>query len=118
MDNASCYKKFIKKEQEIMETFFKKVTLNENMTMKDILSFYEATKKFNVKCQLLCKKHVVETTSLPKLVSFFLTAGSRQDIQIKLEGNQANTFWKSFLSNSENSFVKSYNRNRLTENIN
>ncbi len=101
-----------------METFFKKVTLNENMTMKDILSFYEATKKFNVKCQLLCKKHVVETTSLPKLVSFFLTAGSRQDIQIKLEGSQANTFWKSFLSNSENSFVKSYNRKRLTENIN
>ncbi|TRZ35892.1 hypothetical protein CEQ21_09705 [Niallia circulans] len=96
-----------------METFLKRVTLHENMTVKDILSFYEATKKFNVKCQLLCSKHVVETTSLPKLVSFFLTAGSKQDIQIKLEGTQANSFWKSLVSNKENSFLKAYNQNGI-----
>ncbi|MFT8320727.1 MAG: hypothetical protein ABF649_07475 [Bacillus sp. (in: firmicutes)] len=89
-----------------METFSKKLTLQEKFTMDDILSFYEASKEFNGNCQLLCKKSVIEATNLPKLVSFFLTANKRQAVHIKLEGQQVKAFWKQFVSKNNLSFQK------------
>ncbi|WP_445486534.1 hypothetical protein [Niallia sp. 03133] len=89
-----------------METFLKKFTLQEKLTMDDILSFYETSKEFNGKCQLLCKKHVIETTNLPNLVSFFLTANKKQAVHLKLEGQQVKKFWKEFTSKNQLLFEK------------
>lgn len=98
-----------------MEMFTKKMVIEEKLSMRDILSFYEAAKEFNGKCQLLCKKNVVEASNLPKLVSFFLTANKAQAIHIKLEGQQVKSFWKQFITKQGNLFASSYQQVAATK---
>ncbi|KUP09530.1 hypothetical protein Q73_02615 [Bacillus coahuilensis m2-6] len=72
------------------EIYSRKVTMNQSLSMQQVLKLYHFAKDYNGHIYFIERHKKIALSSLPKLVSYFLTSKDKRTFKIVIEGTETN----------------------------